>query len=419
MPKQIFTTLHKKSHQLMNNDNQKTFERCVLKNVKGLRWGIFTGSPHLPKPEKIHSFACNSKRIISLNDSNVYYGLAHKMHLMKSSNEKFHDLVIWSENDGIVRVKSLKDLNEKPRKLFHISNYDPITACGSHVKHSNLWFGHESGIISVFTRSDEVIPFVVKKKNLRAFNETLESIIGLKDEEQHDDEENISSRWNYPISLVKHKSPIIDIKICAEFDVVLSIAINGQTTIWDARKIEYIRTIEPSCNTLQSQLSIVDISPTLGDILTIFTPKTDNEISTVDDENLEVTDGDDFINVSMAIRGKSQLRLHTINAKYINHTFTNGFATAACFSFIKEGTGVNVIAVGFDDGMIRLFSSWTLDLVREIATGVTSPVNQITYTTNQHLVILANQEIHIWSSEGVGGEVPKFHQFKIDKNTTF
>lgn len=417
MPKQIFTALHKKSHQMANDDQTISTAieyRPVLKTVKGLRWGTFTGSPHLPKPKKLHSFACNSKQLISLYDSNIYYGLPQRFQLMKSTNQKFHDLVIWSESDGIVRVKNLKDLNEKPRKLFHISNSDPVTACGSHVKHSNLWFGHESGIISVFTRSDEIMTLIGKKKNLKTFNETFESIIGIKDDEQHDDEETVKSHWNYPIRLVKHKSALIDIKICAEFDVVVSISVDGRTTIWDARKIEYIRTIEPSCNTLQSHLSIVDISPTLGDILTIFTPKGDSELSAIDDENLEVTDGDDFINVSMAIRGKSQLRLHTINAKYINHTFTQGFATAACFSYIKEGTGVNVIAVGFDDGKIRLFSSWTLDLVREIATGLTSPINQLIFTINQHLVFLANQEIQIWGSEGLIGEIPKFHRYKLD-----
>lgn len=356
----------------------------------------------------------NSKQLISSSDSNLYYGLSEKMHIMKNIYQKHHELLIWSESDGIVRVKSLKDLDGRTRKLFHISNADHITACGAHLNHSNVWFGHESGVISVLTRSSEPSKVVsMKKRNTKTLNETLESIIGLKDADQHDEEEIIIYQWNYPIYLIKHKSRVIDVKICTEFDIVVSITLDGQTVIWDASKIEYIRTIEAPCNILHAEISLICISPTLGDILTIFTPRKSDELSTLNDE-IEVTDGDDFINVSMAVLDKSQLRLHTINAKYINHNFTHGIATSACFSFIAEGTGVNLIAVGFEEGRIRLFSSWTLDLVREIATEFASPISQIAYTTNQHLVILNDQEIQVWGCDGLTGEIPKFHRFKLD-----
>jgi len=117
--------------------------------------------------------------------------------------------------------------------------------------------------------------------------------------------------------------------------------------------------------------------------------------------------------VSMAVAGKSQLRLNTINAKYIQHLFVDGFVTAVCFSFIKEGTGVNVIAAGFDDGTIRIYSTWTLEMIREIATAATCEISRIVFTTNHHLAFLANQEIQVWESEGLTGDMPSFNRIAV------
>lgn len=357
-----------------------------------------------------------TSRLVIIEDSNMFYGLPEMCHLMRATKSDNHDLVLWSENDGIIRVKSLKDSNEKTRKLFHMPSSDPITACGSHISYSNLWFGHESGNISVYVRTDNASVVVGKKANSRTFNDALEAIIGIKElvpsNAADEDEFLVHSKWNFPIVLVKHRGAVLDIKVCVEFKVVVTIGVDGRTVIWDAQKFEYIRTIEPSCNTLKSQLTLARVSPTLGDILTVFTPRNEVELTT-DEESLEISENNDFINVSMAVAGKSQLRLHTINAKYVNHTFADGIATSACFSFIKEGTGVNVIAVGFDDGIIRVFSTWTLEMIREIATGANSEISQIIYTTSHHLAFLANQEIQVWESEGLIGDTPKFNSIVL------
>jgi lysosomal-trafficking regulator len=409
MPKQVFTSPHKKPSSMSDSS---TGSWPVLKTVKGLRWGAFTGSPQLSKPKKISSmkqFEGKITRLVLINDTNFFYGLPEKCHLMQATKHQNQDLVLWNECDGIVRVKSLKDKNGKTRKLFHIPMNDPVTTCGCHVKYSSLWFGHESGNISVYVRADEQTVVRPQKKPQRPFNDTLEAIIGIKEVNaaNDDDEPLIETRWNFPIVLVKHRGEVLSMKVCVEFKIVVSIGSDGRAVIWDALKIEYIRTIEPSCNTLKSQLTHVEVSPTLGDILTVFSPRNGIDVAS-DEESFEVTDGDDFINVSMAIAEKSQLRLHTINAKYINHTFANGFATAACFSFIKEGTGVNVIAVGFDDGTIRMYSTWTLEMIREIATGANCEITQIMFATHHHLTCLAGQEIQIWESDGLSGETPKF-----------
>lgn len=419
MPKQIFTSAHKKSN---SSSNSRLVEsRQVLQTVNGLRWGSYSGSPQLPKPRKIDNLRCSStiSRLAFVKDSNMFYGLPGKCYLMRASRRESHDLVLWSESDGIVRVKSLKDANQRTRKLFHISSNDPVTTCGSHEKYSNIWFGHESGNISVYVRTDVKSRVIKKEKTTRPLNDALEAIIGIKEVNaangSEDDEILVESKWNFPIILVKHRGAIVDIKVCVEFKIVVSISSDSKAVIWDAQKLEYIRTIEPSCNTLKSQLTFVEISPTLGDILTVFSPRTGVDESP-DEESLTVSENssvDDFINISMAIVGKSQLRLHSINAKYINHILTDGFVTSTCFSFIKEGTGVNVIAAGFDDGYIRLYSTWTLENIREIATGAQCGISQIIFTSNHHLAFLSGQEIEVWESEGITGDPPKFNSIVL------
>lgn len=415
MPKQIFTSPHKKSD---SNLDSKLESRQVLANVRGLRWGNFTGSPQLHKPHMVDKMKLTMKvsKLVVNHENNMFHGLPDKCLLMRSPNSKTDDLVLWSEDDGIVRMKSLKNAYQPTRKLFHFASNDPVTACGTHLKYSNLWFGHESGSISVYVRTDKMKRTKpTKQKNSRSFNDALEAIIGIRDvnadSETEEDESPFVSKWNFPIFLLKHRGQVLDLKVCAEFKVVVSIGFDGRTVIWDAQKIEYIRTIEASCNTLRSELTIVDVSPTLGDILTVFTPRTGDKVT--EDDSLELTDGDDFINVSMAVSGKSQLRLHTINAKYIKHAFTDGYVSSVCFSTMKEGTGVNVIAVGFADGNIRLYSTWTLEMIQEIATGISCLISKVVFTTHQHLAILASDEIQVWESKGLTGESPKFHSIVL------
>ena len=162
--------------------------------------------------------------------------------------------------------------------MFHASSVDPLTACGSHIQYTNLWFGHESGRITVYKKA-----FIPNAKNSKQKNKSmnsafqrmsLESIIGISGitlpsfDEVEDD--TIDYSWAPAIVLVKHTKAIVDIKISAEYNIVVSIGLDKNCVIWDANKIEYIRTIEPPGNCLDSDLCHVAISPTLGELIYYF-----------------------------------------------------------------------------------------------------------------------------------------------------
>jgi len=424
VPKQIFSSPHKKS----SISNEKTTEiRPVLRNIKGLKWGNYTGSPQLAKPRNLSHkspIICKEKnmRLILAEDLNTFLIVPNNCSIIQGSMPKTFNLLLWKEKDGIVRTKSLFDMISK--KLFAVPAYDPVTSCGTHINYPHIWLGHLSGNISVYTRVDEQGELrKVEKSTKSAFNTALEDILDIKIGNTSSSAMNVTSefevnsKWMYPIILVKHEGEVLSIKICMEFKIAVSIGIDGRAVIWDTQKIEYIRTIEPSCNTLRSQLTHVDISMTLGDILTVFKPK-DDVYEDIDANSVEMTEnnGDDFINVSMSIAGKSQLRLNNINGTYIKHIFQDGIVTATCFSFIKEGTGVNVIAAAFTDYSVRLYSTWNLDVVREIDTACGSLIKGLSFSTHQFLAILTDLEVFLWGSDGLPNERPNFHDIIFVSN---
>ncbi|EAT41394.1 AAEL006935-PA [Aedes aegypti] len=126
----------------------------------------------------------------------------------------------------------------------------------------------------------------------------------------------------------------------------------------------------------------------------------------------------DYVNVAM-VSSRDQLRLHTINAKYVEHVFMESPVMAVCYTSVKEGCGVNCIAVGMECGVIRLYSSWNLALVREITTNLGDPFGIISliYSKNQHLVVLMSSNvIQTWKSEGLPGTSPQISELPVRRS---
>lgn len=162
----------------------------------------------------------------------------------------------------------------------------------------------------------------------------------------------------------------------------------------------YVRTIERPAEIHHSPITLLVISHTLGDIVTVHSltqpsHQQQNSISVdtstphtsmafisppvpstqpLADECFEVTEEnlDDFVNVCINPNGKSILRLHSVNARYIQHFVHEDRITAVCYSYIKEGVGVNVIATAVEGGIVRLWSSWNLSFITEIVTGISN-----------------------------------------------
>lgn len=231
--------------------------------------------------------------------------------------------------------------------------------------------------------------------------------------------------------LIHHTDQVSAIAISNEFKIAVTVGRDGNAAIWDTNTLEYVRSLgRPSiCPT--APVVLVAISPTLGDIVTVHSVEDaaqSSELAVTSDDCLEATEDednlhengvdeelDDFVTVPLNLaKSKCVMRLHTVNAKYVCHLVDSDTIRCVAYSSVEEGTGVNVIATGYTMGIVRLWSSWDLTLVREIhSSGAdeAADVMSVAFSVYQHLVVLdGNNVIRVWQSDGLLGRPPKFPQ---------
>lgn len=403
MPRQLL----KHSHPATNIKFPPNLsEQTVLPTVKGLRWGVYTGSPQLPEPIVVSVYQVNFSRLISLDQTNVIYGIPECSNVMQGTEPDTMNIVSWGDPDDIVRIKPLCDTTSiQSKTLVNISRIDPVTASGTNTYSKQLWFGHRSGRITVYECKNSLNLMKMNKSRSistkLSYNSAIRKVSGKLHLTKPTDMDDLNGnnltnmRWTDPNYLIFHTNEVTDIKISIDFKIVVSVARDGLTAIWNLNKLQFIRSIASPSSLITPEIYLVEISSTLGDIVTVHSINTNNndqllgnasddngndvhQQETVaageevkEEESFEVTESniDDFVKISMNLNGKTLLRLNTINGKYVNHVVLHEKVLSICYSGIKEGTGVNAIVTGFEAGVVRFWSSWDLSFIREIIVG--------------------------------------------------
>ncbi|XP_021693920.1 uncharacterized protein LOC5568525 isoform X2 [Aedes aegypti] len=439
MPRQLFDSPHPQSNvtPLWANPPE------VIDKVSGLKWGLYSGSPVLPSPKIVDIRATlNNLATLTHMEGNRVVGLPSRMNIFRGQHTKAHYLMNWGHLDDVVRFRSIQESDTRSSELVYNTNMDPITACGSDPNCPDIWFGHRSGRIAVFQQRQQkkmsffnanIQPTVTRSRSssFRKWIDRKSATLRRKfegDEEGEESTGGVPIKWNFPVILIKHRAEITAIAISTEFKIVVSVGVDGTAAIWDCNTLSYVREIPKPVNGINSKISLVAISPTLGDIVTVhssthaasMSSRSNDTTTLVDDESFEVTENYnmDYVNVAM-VSSRDQLRLHTINAKYVEHVFMESPVMAVCYTSVKEGCGVNCIAVGMECGVIRLYSSWNLALVREITTNLGDPFGIISliYSKNQHLVVLMSSNvIQTWKSEGLPGTSPQISELPVRRS---
>ncbi|KAH8278307.1 hypothetical protein KR044_010890, partial [Drosophila immigrans] len=458
MPRQLFKASHPSTKAL----DYSLVDTPIVGQVKGLRWGVYVGSPQLKPPSwaNIHKLP-GTEHLVSFSNTNVVYALPSRAGVMQGAEPDTYNVISWGYDDRIVRIQPLNKPQAKPKNLLHNGSFDDITACGCDVNCNQLWFGHKSGRISVYkcassadaqqrtsTKSRQSYVRGLRLSYNSAFRKmTTKSSAPGTAVDVSDESSNLHAThsaasvassggssssdalqrdgadlsWLGPTLLVRHTDEITCIALSVEFKLAVTAGRDGIAVIWDLNDWSYVRTIARPAEIHQSPITHVAISPTLGDIVTVHTLPQQPDANVVAaaqakpstaDECFEVTEEslDDFVNVNINPNGKSILRLHSVNARYVQHLVHEDRIQAVCYSYIKEGVGVNVIATAVEGGFVRFWSSWNLAFVSELTTG-TSPIRSICYSTHQHLVVLTREShIQVWESEGLYGNAPKFPQ---------
>ncbi|RWS30536.1 Lysosomal-trafficking regulator-like protein, partial [Leptotrombidium deliense] len=212
-------------------------------------------------------------------------------------------IISWNHGDAIVRIKYNRASPSVPL-LSTSSVLDRVSTCCTAVDLNLLLIGYDSGSMAIYT-----------------FNRPLKVGSPIDDK-------------NYAVKrLVGHSGAISALYISKEFSVAVSGGNDGQCLLWDLNKYCYVRSITEH----ENKVKLLVISPTLGDIVSVS----------------------DFEN-------GSTLKVNTINGTNVGHIRTEIKIEAVCYSSAPEGVSVNVIATGFENGAIKLWSSWDLTAVRVI-----------------------------------------------------
>lgn len=150
MPRQLIDEPHPQSY-LSNETSPKMVD--IYPTIKGLRWGLYTGSPQLPEPRICcfyQQFEILFDTLISLPDTNVLYGVPKGCNVMQGCDADTMNLILWNESDGVVRIKPFCHDTFVPQPLIQDCAIDQISACGTDPQTNQLWFGHKSGRITVY-----------------------------------------------------------------------------------------------------------------------------------------------------------------------------------------------------------------------------------------------------------------------------
>ncbi|XP_014468102.1 PREDICTED: lysosomal-trafficking regulator isoform X2 [Dinoponera quadriceps] len=368
-PAQLFRAAHPLSMQNLNNVVQSSQIPQVIEGISGIKWGNYVGAPgNEPVLCWKHKHRSPLASLVPLTTGDVFGLPNYTTLLLGYTKEKGGSmlsctsvlgaaLASWNGTDGIARLKCKKE--QPPRPLIKSSGLDPITTLGSAPDCGQLWVGHLSGRITVHT-------YTIGATGKIEFSLTPASV------------------------LLAHRSCVTVISLSRAFSVACSGDGSGVLIIWDLNSLTYVRSIVYDQG---YPIHLLGVSETLGDVAVIY-------------EILEPEE-------SSVIFNQSELRVYTVNARAVGSVLSRRRITALCYSNAPEGVSVNVIATGLDNGLIRLWSSWDLQLVREITNSVKGcgAIIAVAWALDQHHLYAATEDstILIWEgSKRLSTGTPKF-----------
>lgn len=141
--------------------------------------------------------------------------------------------------------------------------------------------------------------------------------------------------------------------------------------LWDSNQLTYIRTLKPEPIGVEETITMTTISSISSDIGIVYQS------------------------------GKgSRLVLYTINGNIIG-TYNTGqelTISSICMTNMDEGIGVNCVAVGLQNGIIRLLDTWMLSTVCDINCHIMDPVVSIEFTheSKRLYAALATGKVLCW-----------------------
>ncbi|VDK72163.1 unnamed protein product [Litomosoides sigmodontis] len=138
----------------------------------------------------------------------------------------------------------------------------------------------------------------------------------------------------YLKTLYAHDTAVRALALCGDFAVAASGCDMGKVCIWDLNRLSFIRTLIPGNG---KEVQFICISRTSCDVAVVANSGYGSNVT-----------------------------LWTINGLEIGSIDTNIVVTAIAMTSLSEGTAVNCIFLGMQNGVIRILDMWTMRFVRDI-----------------------------------------------------
>ena len=183
-----------------------------------------------------------------------------------------------------------------------------------------------------------------------------------------------------PTRLHAHSAPIASILLSPQFGLAISTSQDGLLVSWDLHSLQERRHKQIVTKHGSKKASIQTASSsTCGDV---------------------------------AVAWDGHLHLLDVNLETVAYTKIGKRITSVSFSNQEEGIAVNCVAVGLHTGVVRLYSGFDLQLVREVAGLPCAPVIALAYSwDSQNLVVATNDgQVTILEKSGSKGtaRTPKY-----------
>ncbi|CAN0405213.1 unnamed protein product [Lampetra fluviatilis] len=295
---------------------RETVAPSPLPWIKGLRWGEYVGSPSCPDPMVCFSQPHPGQRFGSLLalPTRVVCGLAPNFCLMMTyskeqgvrsmHNTDIHWSAILSWGYADNILRLKSKQTEPPVSFIQCDAADQVSSCAWVPDGCQLFTGNQEGVVTAYvTRFSAATPSELEVESC--------------------------------VHLYGHTDAVALLHVCKPYSVLVSASIDGTCIVWDLNRLCYVQSLTGH----KSPVMAVSASETTGDIATACS----------------------------SVGGGSDLRLWTVNGDLIGHVHSPEMVRSLAFSNQPEGTSVNVIAGGLETGVVRLWSTWDLKPVREIA----------------------------------------------------
>ncbi|KAM3728768.1 Lysosomal-trafficking regulator [Dirofilaria immitis] len=359
MPLQLFHSPHlpllcSKGHQNILNTSSSP-----LDTVKGIRWGEFVGSP-------VTEFG---KLTVVFNQKLMCAG----------------QLILFSEGNCFVFPSNTCFIYKygeavRPRDLC---SYGLVTwrhndgMLRLRLHEPSLWWDlvnyHTYNVVAAAYSVSFDLLFVGLSCGIVLTYRILLSEFGVKD-------------FALLKALYAHDTAVRALAVCGNFAVAASGCDMGKICIWDLNRLSYVRTLVPSNG---KEVQFICISRTSCDVAIVTYSGYGSNVS-----------------------------LKTINGLEIGSIDTDIVVTAVAMTSLSEGTAVNCLFLGMQNGAIKIFDMWTMRFVRDIVDyQFLEPVVSIGFSNRctRLFVNFASGRVLCWQGENLQPKRPPSLRIISDK----